>query len=577
MNAPVLAASAIQPRAYQLSALAYAREAFREYARDRAAADEKTRAEMALRLLLCLPTGGGKTVCAALFILGAVAKGKRVLFLAHRRELVTQAWAKLLEMGLGAESVGVIMGDGWITNPADGMLFDARRPNAPVQVASVQTLAKRALPPADVVFLDEAHHATAATNRKLIQHYAAQGAAIIGLTATPCRGDGRGLDDVFGRLHVIARPSELIAEGYLVAPEVYSVPPPDLSKVKSTGGDYDLDELGEAMDRAELVGKLVEHWQELANGRSTIVFATTVAHSQSIVGKFVAAGIKAEHLDGTTPTEERDAILGRLASGETQVVSNCQVLTEGFDCPRVKTVILARPTQSLGLFLQMAGRGLRPWNDVPALLLDHAGCARRHGLPQQDRVWTLEGRPKGSRRASSETDPSVKFCPQCSRTVLRGVLACPACGFEWDPAEIPAETDDKLVRITAAQADEAARMDLRRRIARAVYTLADVWIAAGWDAGEANTELNRGLARRFRGSRTKMSPEQLGRVLAYVESPAFATEFPAIERARPAPQPVVRLAPPPPLAELGIERQRPATVRVLPPAEEPEEVVSWAL
>lgn len=543
------------------------------------------------RLCLTLPTGGGKTVIAAQVIAGAIAKGKRALFLAHRREIVAQSWCKLLEAGVPPDDVGVIMGDGWITNPLDGLDLDARRPNARAQVASVQTLAKRARPPADVVFVDECHHATAKTWQELIKHYADAGACIIGLTATPCRGDGRGLSDVFEYLHPVAKVSDLIVGGYLVEPEVYSVSPPDLSKVKSTGGDYDLEELGEAMDRAELVGRLVEHYQELGAGRTAVVFATTVAHSQSIVGKFRAAGIVAEHIDGTTPTDERDAILGRLASGETQVVSNCQVLTEGWDLPRCKVVILARPTQSLSLFLQMAGRGLRPWEGVPALLLDHAGCARRHGLPQTDRVWTLEGRPKGSRRASSDTDSSVKDCPQCRRTVLRGVLACPHCGFEWDASEIPAETDDKLVKITASQADEAARMDLRRRIARAVRTLADVWVVAGWTPEDANTELNRGLARRFRGSRTKMNVDQLGAVLLYVESAKFAQDFPAREtvarRMEALPQDVAAAPQPerltglqallaPALADLGIERQRPPVARALPPPE-PEEVVSWAL
>lgn len=563
-----VAPAAFAPRPYQTAGEESLRVGIRDGAR---------------RLLAVLPTGGGKTILAASIIAGAVRKGRHALFLAHRREIVTQSWSKLLEAGIPPEQVGIIMGNGWITHPADGCQFDARRPNALVQVASIQTLTKRARPPADLVFIDEAHHASARTWREISDYYIARKAVVLGLTATPCRSDGRGLDDLFERLHIIARPSELIAGGWLVAPEVYSVPPPDLSKVNVTGGDYDLEELGEVMDRAELVGKLVEHWRELANGRTTVVFATTVAHSQSIVGKFKAAGIEAEHIDGTTPVRDRDAILARLASGETKVVSNCQVLTEGWDLPRCKCVMLARPTQSLGLYLQMAGRGLRPWNDVPALLLDHAGCARRHGLPQTDRVWTLEGRPKGSRRSSSDTDSSVRDCPQCGRTVLRGVLACPHCGFEWDASEIPAETDDKLVKITASQADEAARMDLRRRIARAVRALADVWVLAGWTPEEANTELNRGLARRFRGSRTKMNVEQLGAVLAYVEGPRFAQDFRARETAARRAETIddvaraVAAVVPRPLAELGIERQRPPVARALPPVAEPEETVSWAL
>lgn len=531
------------------------------------------------RILLTLPTGGGKTVIAAQVIAGAIAKGKRALFVAHRREIVAQSWAKLLDAGVPASEVGVIMADGRITNPADGMVLDARRPNARAQVASVQTLARRARPAADVVFVDEAHHATAQTWQDLIRYYTDRGAVVLGLTATPCRSDGRGLSDIFEHLHPVAAVSELVAAGYLVAPEVYSVPAPDLSKIKTTGGDYDLDQLGDAMDRSELVGRLVDHWQELACNRTTVVFATTVAHSQSIVGKFTAAGIRAEHIDGETPTEQRDAILGRLASGETQVVSNCQVLTEGWDLPRCKTVVLARPTQSLSLYLQMAGRGLRPWEGVPALLLDHAGCARRHGLPQQDRTWTLEGREKGSKRPASEADPSVKFCPQCSRTVLRGTTQCPGCGFSFTAEEV-VETDDKLVKITAAQADEAARAELRRLIARAVFAHVNTWTASGWTPGEAATELNRGLVRRFRRSRTTMDTAALERVLAYVTGAAFAADFPA-PVARPRVGQTIEAATARaliPLADLSVERQRLGVVRALPPAPQPEEeVVSWAL
>lgn len=536
------------------------------------------------RLLLTLPTGGGKTVIAAQVIAGAIAKGRHALFLAHRREIVAQSWCKLLEAGVPPGDVGVIMGNGRITNPLDGMELDARRPNARAQVASVQTLARRARPPADVVFVDEAHHAAAKSWSELLKHYADRGAVIIGLSATPERADGRGLSDIFDHLHTVATVTELIEGGYLVEPEGFSIPPPDLSKVKTTGGDYDIEQLGEAMDRAELVGRIVEHWQELACGRTTVVFATTVAHSVHITTQFRAAGITAEHLDGETPQAERDAILGRLASGETTVVSNCGVLTEGFDCPRVKVVVLARPSQSLSLVLQMEGRALRPWNDVPALIIDHAGCVRRFGMPQRKHRWSLDGRPKGARRSSSDSDPNEKFCPACSFRVLRGVLVCPKCQHEWTAAEIPAETDGRLVKVTAEQLEEAARMDIRREINRAIGRVAATWEAAGWSGGDSMTSLNRALFQRFRQSRTKMSEGRLNTVLAYVQSGEFASDNPppavpvfisgASETGASSVPGMRRAAP---LADLGIERQRPPVARALPPVAEPEETVSWAL
>src|SRR5690606_30708365 len=143
----------------------------------------------------------------------------------------------------------------------------------------------------------------------------------------------------------------------------------------------------------------------LGGGLRTVAFAVNVEHSRAIVARFVAAGVAAEHLDGSTPTAERDAILRRLETGETRIVSNCAVLTEGWDQPAVKCAILARPTQSTGLYLQQAGRILRPWQDVRPIILDHAGNSLAHGLPQDDRALTLDGGATHASRA-----PSARRC-----------------------------------------------------------------------------------------------------------------------------------------------------------------------
>ncbi|MBL8684403.1 MAG: DEAD/DEAH box helicase family protein [Myxococcales bacterium] len=389
------------------------------------------------RVCLVLPTGGGKTVVASEIIRRAVARGRRVLFLAHRRELLDQTLNKLHDAGV--HDVGLVLA-------GERQRY---RPHAPVQVASVQTLVRRVMPPAELVFIDEAHHANAGSYEKILANY--PGAKVLGLTATPVRDDGRGLVEQFDEALVIATPRELIAEGHLAKPRVFGARERvDLSGVHSRGGDYVPHELEREMMKSRLIGDIVEHWIRLAHDRTTVVFATSVAHSQKIVEAFRAQGVIAEHLDGTTPMDERRAILARLASGATEVVSNCAVLTEGWDLPRCKCVILARPTQSLSLYLQMAGRGLRPWEGIDPMLLDHGECVDRHGFPQDERDWPSYF--AGKKRGANDSAP-VKDCPSCYAIVPAAQKVCDACGhvFVTEPRDGPVQVDDELVERTSAQ------------------------------------------------------------------------------------------------------------------------------
>jgi DNA repair protein RadD len=396
------------------------------------------------RVLLVAPCGAGKTTIAASIIRARVRGGERVLFLAHRRELIAQAYRRLLDLGLDEEQVGVIMA----SDPR-------RRPAAPVQVASVDTLRQRAKPPADVVFVDEAHRALARSYRDIAAAYPA--AIHLGLTATPYRADGKGLGDAYDDLLVVASPRQLIDEGFLVEPRVMTVPPaalPDLSRVRVRGGDYDEGALSDAVNQRTLVGNIVEHWKRHAPGVRTVVFAVSIAHSIHLVERFREAGIAAEHLDGSTPAVERDAILARLESGATLVVSNCGVLCEGWDQPPVKCAVLARPTKSTGLYLQQSGRILRPWNDQRAIVLDHAGCAIDHGLPHEERAFSLEGEHAISDAERKKLRP--RACPACFAVVARGVRVCPVCEEELGgPLAVPKEISDELVDATAAHPHQA--------------------------------------------------------------------------------------------------------------------------
>jgi superfamily II DNA or RNA helicase len=394
------------------------------------------------RVLMTAPTGSGKTVIAAAIIEGACRDRRRVLVLAHRREIVAQTVEKLYRAGVDA---GIIQAN------------FAPRPGVAVQVASVQTLHTRAVrsrsiepPPADLVVVDEAHHVRTETYRRILAAY--PGAIVLGLTATPCRGDGRGLGNVFDVLIEAATPAALVEDGYLVPSRVYAPSRPDLTGVRVERGDYVESQLAERVDTAQLVGDIVEHWHRLAERRRTVVFATGVAHSVHIRDEFRRAEVLAEHLDGSTPIDERDSILARLAAGKIEVVTNAMVLTEGWDSPSVSCLVLARPTKSLGLYRQMVGRALRPASGkTDALILDHAGAVFMHGFPDDPITWRLHEDRRAENAAHAkrgEHGPlSLTECPECRAVRFRG-QPCPVCGWRPQPKAAALEiVDGELVAV----------------------------------------------------------------------------------------------------------------------------------
>ena len=292
------------------------------------------------RIILVAPTGSGKTVILADIVRTLARSQRRVMVLAHRREIISQTSDKLR----AAEVPHGIIQAGFKPRPLEL-----------VQVASVQTLWVRAkhadaeamtFPLADLLVIDEAHHCPASTYRKIIAAY--PDAIVLGLTATPCRGDGRGLGGIFEMLIECPQVPDLIARGWLVPTRVYAPVTPDLKGVHTRLGDYVENQLAERMDRPKLVGDIVSHWHKFGERRRTVAFAVSVQHSIHIRDEFVKSGVRCEHIDGTTPKPERDASLARLASGEIEVVTNCMVLTEGWDLPEVGCCILARPTRKWG-------------------------------------------------------------------------------------------------------------------------------------------------------------------------------------------------------------------------------------
>jgi len=380
------------------------------------------------RVLLQAATGAGKTIIACEMIRRATAKQKRVLFIAHRKEIITQTSDKLELFNI---EHGVIMAN------------HSRVNNHAVQVASIQTLTRRDKPPADLLIIDETHLACSTSFLKILEHYA--DATVIGLTATPVRLDGRGLGEIYGDIVQVVPMAQLISEGHLVKPRVFAPFKPDMKGVRKNKGDYDATETAKLMDKKEITADIVKHWQKsnmldfeklekVENlrkpeiHRKTIVFASSVQHSKNLVAQFCAANISAKHLDATTPATERDATLQAWRDNEFTVLSNCGLFIEGLDVPAASCCILARPTKSLTIYLQAVGRVMRPAeNKTDCIILDCAGLTYEHGLVDMVRHWSLDGKVK---REKDDTNP-VHLCPECFAAYSKTEHPdeCPECGY----------------------------------------------------------------------------------------------------------------------------------------------------
>jgi len=330
-----------------------------------------------LKLLMQLPTGGGKTIILAAIARNFFQRQEPILVIAHTEELIFQL-RDALEQACGV-LVGVIKA-GVKVNP-----------ERLIQVASVQTLRNRALPPAALVIIDESHHATAKTYRQIIE--SCPDAYILGVTATPCRTDGSGFDDLFDALVSVTNPRELIEQGHLCDYKLIASPNAISTKdIRSTAGDFNNRELADSVDVVELAGNLIGAYKLYAIAKKCVVFAINCNHSKAIAKRYRASGIPAEHLDGETPDEERKAVIERFRTGETLVLCNVNIVTEGFNLPNIEAVQIARPTKSLSLWLQMVGRGLRTAEGKEhTLIIDHTDNFARLGMPDANHIWLLEG------------------------------------------------------------------------------------------------------------------------------------------------------------------------------------------
>jgi superfamily II DNA or RNA helicase len=417
----------------------------------------------AMAPLLCLPTGGGKTIILATIARQAAARGRQVLILVHRRELIHQTASKLAWVGL---EHGIIAAGYPATDHA-------------VQVASVQTLVRRLSRMAwqpSLVIVDEAHHAAAGSWRQILNHW--PDAYRLGVTATPCRLDGRGLSEAFDHLVLGPSVADLVFWGFLSSARIYAPPVvADLSVVRRRAGDYANDQAAAAMDRPTVTGDAIAHYQRLAAGQQAITFCCNVNHAGSVCDAFKTAGIGAALLLGNTP--DRDQVVADFGAGILRVLVTVDVVSEGFDVPAASCAILLRPTQSLGLYLQQVGRVLRPApGKDAAIILDHVGNVTRHGFPDDPRDWSLvEGILRGKPGTPA---PSVRTCPECY-AAFKPAPICPVCGADCAPARA------KQLKQVAGDLQELKREAVRQRTdeRRQARTLQEL-IAIGQARGMKN-------------------------------------------------------------------------------------------
>jgi superfamily II DNA or RNA helicase len=220
----------------------------------------------------------------------------------------------------------------------------------------------------------------------------------------------------------------------------------DLKRVRTVAGDYDRRELGRKMSRRSLVGDIVSHWKRLGDERPTVVYGVTIAHAKRIEKAFKRSRITVELVHAKTRADDRHAMLERLRAGDTKVIVNCMILTEGWDCPVAKCIVLARPTKSLGLYLQMLGRGTRPGKTL--IVLDHSGMAHQHGFPDTDRNVSLDGVEK-----SAGGRAPCKVCPSCDAVIAAAAAECPECGLAFLISREPDEKAGTLSEIDRQSID----------------------------------------------------------------------------------------------------------------------------
>ena len=381
--------------------------------------------------LVVAPTGAGKTIMLSALVGKRRGVSKDVLILQHRDELVSQNSTKFQRVNpeLSASYVNASQKD-WGGDAVFAMVQTLSRHNNLEQ-----------MPKVDLIVVDEAHHTVADTYQRIINaaKKANEGVQVVGFTATPNRGDKKGLRDVFTNCSHQIEIATLIREGFLVPPKTFVVDvgvQDELRDVRKTASDFDMADVEKIMNRRAINKRVVEEWLDKAGDRKTIVFCSTIRHAEDVCEEFVRQGVIAHVVTGNTPSDEREEILHDLAHGETQVVVNVAVMTEGFDAPPVSCAVLTRPCSYKSTMVQMIGRGLRTVDQeefpgvvkTDCIVMDFGTSVLTHG--SLDDSVDLDGAGE-----ATAGDAPEKVCPECDSIVPLGVRECPFCGHMFEGAD----------------------------------------------------------------------------------------------------------------------------------------------
>lgn len=394
------------------------------------------------RPLIVAPTGAGKTTIASALAVGHLAKlreAARIVWVAHRRELLAQGAGRLALMGCPVEYEGAGRGN-------------------PALVTSIQSLLARGLAPeASLVFLDEAHHYVSPEWLQVVRAWMGAAAAplIVGLTATPERDDGTGLGEVFDSLTVAASIAELV----------------ELNRSSPTEGlvESEIIDCGRKLKNGQIAQDPVVVWRRFADGVPAVVFAPNVQSAQVFCDGFTAAGVRAAVVHGELDAEIRKWHLDAFERGDLDVLCNVAILTEGWDCPRAKCVILARNVGSLSLYMQMVGRGLRPYLNQRCIVIDLCGVLATHGPYDQDLEYSLDGR--AVRRLGVAAD--ARFCRVCGMVVPPEAEACERCGRGGKELVVPHSIEAEMRRFERDQWAKTVGTDKQTGMLAQWYRAAD--------------------------------------------------------------------------------------------------------
>jgi len=437
---------------------------------DQAETLARLRAEMGRHksVLLQAPTGWGKTAASVYMLSQARAKGKRVIFTVPRKDLLEQT---------SKDFDGYNLDHSYI---AAGRQFN---PYSRAYIGMVDTMARRldSLPDEDLVIVDETHYGSTALDR-IIQHYKAKGAWIVGLSASPWKLSGEGLGKWYSSMVRAPDIRWLIDNKRLCEYRAFAPSRPDLSGITVSAGDYQRGQLSSFMEQDRvIVGDAVRHYRERAMGRLNLAFCTSIKHAEIVADTFKASGIPAASIDGKMDMAQRRKIIRAFAMREILVMTNCDLCTFGFDLSmasgmKVTVEVMSdlRPTKSLALQCQKWGRVLR-YKDYPAIIFDHAGNMAEHGMPCAEREWSLESRVQ--KKSDGEKAPPTRQCPNCFY-VHSPAPICPECGtaYEVKSREID-EVDGELIEI-----DKDSEVRKRRTEQGRARTLDDL-IALGQKRG----------------------------------------------------------------------------------------------